>query len=224
MASDSRSNAGVDHITTVEKMDLFEQTGERVIAVLSAGNLATTQSVISNLRQHCGTGVNDLMACGTLFDAARTVGDMLRDVLAKDSAHVAPFGDPNATFLVGGQISGEPHRLFQIFSAGNFIEAGPRNRFLQTGETKYGKPILDRTLTEDMSLRRASKVTLISFDATIRSNLSVGCPIDLLRYETGSFTSQGLTQFTNADPYWDKLCSDYSTKLTDLVASLPEPD
>ncbi len=224
MASDSRSNAGVDQITTVEKMDVFETAGDRVIVILSAGNLATTQSVISNLRQCCGNGTSDLMSCSTMFDAAQIVGDMLRMVLAKDAAHVSPFGDPNATFLVGGQIAGEPHRLFQIFSAGNFIEAGPRNRFLQNGETKYGKPILDRALTEATTLKQAAKLTLLSFDATIRSNLSVAPPIDLLPYAADSLTSEGLRQFANSAPYWDQLRQEYSSRLIDLVKALPDPD
>lgn len=224
MASDSRSNAGVDHVTTVEKMDIFEDPGTRMITILSAGNLATTQSVISNLRQCCGSGTSDLMSCATLFDAAQIVGDMLRGVVSKDAVHVAPFGDPNASFLVGGQIAGEAPRLFQVFSAGNFIEAGPRNRFLQNGETKYGKPILDRALTDNATLRQASKLALLSFDATVRSNLSVAPPMDLLRYKKDSLMADDLCHFEESDPYWEQLSKQFAHQLIDLVKGLPDPN
>lgn len=225
LASDSRSNAGVDDITKVCKMAVFERTGERVIAVLSAGNLATTQTIVTTLRQELesGNAARDLFAAQTLFDAAGIVGDLLRETIAREQEFVAPFGDPGGSFLVGGQVAGEPHRLFQIYTAGNFIEAEPRSQLLQIGEIKYGKPILDRTLTNDMPLDDAAKLALLSYDATIRSNLSVDGPIDLLRYTSGSLAADNLRQFSVRDPYWTDLRSKYSEGLLALVQTLPQP-
>ena len=225
LASDSRSNAGVDQITTVKKMALFEAPGERVIAVLSAGNLATTQAVVTTLRQANGTGQvgRDLMASNTMFDAAQVVGSVLREIIALDGQHVSAYGSADATFLVGGQISGEPPRIFQIYSAGNFVEATPRNPFLQNGETKYGKPILDRALHADTTLRQCAKLALLSFDATIRSNLSVAPPIDLWSYQPDSFNTSGIRKYTSDHPYLTELRKSYSEGLVELVESLPDP-
>lgn len=149
LASDSRSNAGIDQVALVKKLSVFEIPGRRVITILSAGNLATTQAVVTELREASGTGVygKDILVEQTMFDVARTVGAMLREIIGRDGNFVQPYGDPNGTFLVGGQIVGEEPRLFHIYSAGNFVEASERSRFLQLGETKYGKPILDRALT-----------------------------------------------------------------------------
>ena len=224
LASDSRSNAGVDQVARVRKFDLFTLPGNRVIAILSAGNLATTQSVISELRGAAGSGrPDDLHAIHSMFEAARIVGDCLRETIARDGAAVQPFGDPNGSFLVGGQIAGETCRLFQIYSAGNFIEASPRSVFLQIGETKYGKPILDRALNPETTLDEAAKLALLSFDATMRSNLSVGMPIDMLRYETESFVTTNMAMLGEDDPYWISLRSTYSEGLAQLVKSLPTP-
>jgi putative proteasome-type protease len=225
LASDSRSNAGVDQVALVKKLAVFEIPGQRVIAILSAGNLATTQAVVSGLRETAGTGIlaSDIHAARTMFDVAQLVGGKLRDVLARDGNYVQPFGDPNGNFLVGGQIAGEAPRLFHIYSAGNFVEASDRSRFLQLGETKYGKPILDRALTGASSLDEAAKLSLLSFDATMRSNLSVDAPIDLLRYRTDSFSARNLMTFEKNDPYWTELRQGYSDGLSSLVSSLPPP-
>ena len=225
LASDSRSNAGIDQVTRVRKFELFIQPGSRVIAILSAGNLATTQGVTTGLRQACGSGIigQDLYAAISMFDVAGIVGSKLRDVMARDASFVQPYGDPTGSFLVGGQIAGEEPRLFQIYSAGNFIEASSRSRFLQIGETKYGKPILDRSLNDQSSLDDAAKLALLSFDATLRSNLSVGEPIDLLRYTADSFSIADLATFENGDPYWQELRQGYSGGLSDLVHKLPAP-
>lgn len=225
LASDSRSNAGVDQVALVKKLALFEQPGQRVVAVLSAGNLATTQAVVTALRESAGTGVfgQDIHATRTMFDVAALVGCKLREVLARDGSHVQPFGDPNGSFLVGGQIAGEPPRLFHIYSAGNFVEASERSRFLQLGETKYGKPILDRALGPHSTLDEAAKLALLSFDATMRSNLSVDAPIDLLRYTADSFSTCNFATLEKQDPYWMTLRTRYSDGLASLVASLPPP-
>jgi putative proteasome-type protease len=225
LASDSRSNAGIDQVARVCKLALFTAPQTRVIAVLSAGNLATSQSVVSHLRQAAGSGdaAHDLLAARTMFDVAGIVGDKLRQVIDRDGKRVEPFGDPNASFLVGGQIEGEAPRLFEIYSAGNFVEASDRMGFLQIGETKYGKPILDRVITGRSSLDEAAKVALLSFDATVRSNLSVGLPIDLLRYETGSFSAANLTTLEDGNSYWRELRTRYSEGLATLVDHLPAP-
>lgn len=225
MASDSRSNAGVDQIASVRKLALFAVPGDRVIALCSAGNLATTQAVVSLLRQNMGSGIvgRDLAGVPTMFDAAQGVASVLRDVLARDGDYVRPYGDPTGTFLVGGQISGETHRLFEIYAATNFVEATPRKRFLQTGETKYGKPILDRALREDTTMGDAAKLALLSFDATIRSNLSVAPPIDMLCYETGSLAVTHVRKYSERDAYLTELRQRYSHGLLELVDGLPPP-
>ena len=225
LASDSRSNAGVDQVALARKMALISVPGDRVVALLSAGNLATTQSVVTQVRQSAGSGEAgwDIQACKTLFDVAAIVGAKLREVIDKDTRYVQPYGDPTGSFLVGGQIAGEAPRLFQIYSAGNFIEASSRSRFLQIGETKYGKPILDRVLSHETSLDEAAKLAMLSFDATIRSNLSVGPPIDLLRYPADSFSIDNLITVDDDNAYWADLKRGYAAGLSGLVDSLPPP-
>jgi len=167
LASDSRSNAGVDQVALVKKLALFEVPGQRVIAVLSAGNPATTQAVVTSLRETAGSGKfgQDFHSARSMFDVAQMAGNRLREVIARDGSHVQPFGDPNGSFLVGGQIAGEPPRLFHVYAAGNFVEASDRSRFLQLGETKYGKPVLDRALGSNSTLDEAAKLSLLSFDS-----------------------------------------------------------
>ena len=224
-ASDSRSNAGVDQIAVVRKMTIVARPADRLVTILSAGNLATTQWVTTTLREAAGSdgGSRDVFAARTMLDVAKIVGDTLRAVVKRDTKYVRSYGDPTGSFIVGGQIRGEPPRLFQVYSAGNFVEASDRSRFLQIGETKYGKPILDRALTADSSLDEAGKLALLSFDATIRSNLSVGPPIDLLRYEDGSFSGQNLATYQENNAYWRRLRQDYGEGLSSLVAALPPP-
>lgn len=225
LASDGRSNAGVDQITKVAKLALVTVPGERVICIQSAGNLATSQAVVTELEEAAGKGdpIADLHLCKTMFEVAQAVGARLRRVMDSDARYVEPYGDPTASFLVGGQIRGEAPRLFEIYSAGNFIEATARAPFLQIGETKYGKPILDRALTPDISLDEAAKLALLSFDATVRSNLSVGLPIDLLRYREGSFSAGDLFTIEEHNPYWRELRASYGGGLAALVASLEPP-
>ncbi|MEI9891950.1 MAG: peptidase [Caulobacteraceae bacterium] len=225
LASDGRSNAGVDQVTKVLKLNLVTMPGERVICIQSAGNLATTQSVVSELLEASGHAdpAEDLRQCKSMFEAAHIIGERLRRVSDGDARYVEPYGDPTASFLVSGQIKGESPRLFQVYSAGNFIEASHRAPFLQIGETKYGKPILDRALTPDTSLDEAAKLALLSFDATIRSNLSVGLPIDLLRYEADSFAADNLITIEEHNLYWRELRETYAGGLAALVASLEPP-
>src|SRR5258706_6728246 len=224
LASDSRSNAGVDQVARVRKFELITLPGNRVIAILAAGNLATTQSVTTQLREMLGSGgVHDLYDARTMFEVARIVGDTLRETIARDGPSVQPYCDPTGSFLMGGQIAGEAPRLFQVYAAGNFIEASLRSSFLQIGETKYGKPILDRTLTRDCPLDQAAKLALLSFDATMRSNLSVGLPIDILRYETDTYSTANMAMLTEGNPYWNALRTSYIDGLSNLVGMLPPP-
>jgi putative proteasome-type protease len=225
LASDGRSNAGVDQITKVVKLNVQTAPGERVICIQSAGNLATSQAVVTELLEAFGRGdpAEDLRQCKSMFEAAAIVGERLRKVSDSDAKYVEPYGDPTASFLVGGQIKGEGPRLFQVYAAGNFVEASHRAPFLQIGETKYGKPILDRALTSDTSLDEAAKLALLSFDATIRSNLSVGLPIDLLRYQTDSFAADNLITIEEHNLYWRQLRESYAGGLAALVGHLEPP-
>ena len=176
-ASDSRTNAGMDNVAKFCKMTLFERRGDRVIVLLSSGNLAGTQAVIGVLNQRCagGDAVPSLWNARTMFDVAMLVADAMRDIERRDGQYLAgERGGFNASFIVGGQIKDEPPRLFRIYAEGNFIEAEEATPYFQTGETKYGKPIIDRVITRHTPLADAAKCVLVSFDLTMRSNLSVG--------------------------------------------------
>ncbi len=225
LASDSRSNAGVDQVTHVRKLTFLPTAAGCAVAIMSSGNLATTQAVVSTLRERAGSGQAslDLTAARTLFDVACIVGSALRGIVERDGRYVAPYGDAGAGFLVGGQMAGEAPRLFQIYPAGNFVEATDRAPFLQIGETKYGKPILVRALTIETSLEEAAKLALLSFDATLLSNVSVGMPLDILTYVADSFSAEGVKTIEVHDPYWMALREAYGAGLADLVDKLPTP-
>ena len=225
-ASDSRTNAGVDHIATFRKMSVFEAADERLVVLLSAGNLATTQSVVSLLRQRIGGEAEHLLSCKSMYDVAELVGRTVKEIFARDSASdtLGQGVDFGGSFIVGGQIKGEPTRLFRVYAQGNFIEAGDDTPYFQIGESKYGKPIIDRVIRTDTSLKEAAKCTLISFDSTIRSNLSVGLPIDMLLYRTGSFAPADPHPITANDPYYNKLCRGWGDGLKRTFAKLPDED
>jgi len=225
-ASDSRTNAGVDHIATFRKMSVFEQPGERLVVLLSAGNLATTQSVISLLRQRLGGETAHLFDCRSMYDVAELVGRTVKEVAARD-AEAQTLGqgvDFGGNFIVGGQIRGEAARLFHVYPQGNFIEAGEDTPYFQIGESKYGKPIIDRVVRSDTSLKEAAKCTLISFDSTIRSNLSVGLPIDMLLYRRDSFAPADPHRIGADDPYFNKLSRGWGEGLKRVFARLPDED
>ena len=226
-AADSRTNAGVDHIATFRKLTVFERPGERVLVLLSAGSLATSQSVVSLVRERLGArkGEDSLFKSRTMFNAARIVGRALREVTDTDAEHVLAQGaDPGASFILGGQIKGRAPRLFQIYGAGNFIEATPETPYLQIGETKYGKPILDRVLSHDTPIPAATKCALLSFDSTMRSNLSVGPPLDVLCYRGDSLTAKHRFQIAADDPYFTRIRERYGKGIGKLFDGLPEPD
>lgn len=224
-ASDSRTNAGVDNFAKFCKMTVFERRGDRVIVLLSSGNLAGTQAVISVLTQRCAAGDagTNLMGAGTMFDVAGLVADAMRDIEKRDAKYLQENKTGfNASFIVGGQIGGEPPRLFRIYAEGNFIEAGIHTPFFQTGETKYGKPIIDRVLTRDTPLEDATKCVLVSFDSTMRSNLSVGMPIDLICYRRDSLAVSCRRRFEDGDPYFTELSREWGEGTRQVVRELPE--
>lgn len=225
-ASDSRTNAGVDHIATFRKMSLFETPGERMITLLNAGNLATTQSVLSLLRQRLHQDGPHLLNVPSMYQAAEVLGRTLREVVERDSGGgtLSQGVDFGANFLIGGQIRGEAPRLFHVYPQGNFIEATEDTPYFQIGESKYGKPIIDRVIDFDSSLTEATKCTLISFDSTIRSNLSVGLPLDLLLYRTDTLAPAQPHRVDGDDPYFNRLRKGWGEGLRRVFARLPDED
>ncbi|MEP3277152.1 MAG: proteasome-type protease [Stappiaceae bacterium] len=226
--ADTRTNAGLDNIAKFKKMHVWENQGDRVLVLLSAGNLAVTQAVISSLDEHLNNADEDdetLMSVKTMFQAARVVGRATREVREIDGDALAANSESfSVSFILGGQIKGEEPRLFQIYPAGNFIEASDETTYFQIGEHKYGKPILDRVSRDDMRLGQAAKLVLLSFDSTLRSNLSVGMPIDLLLYNEGTFQITRQTRIERDDPYFRKLSQDWSDALTDAVSRMDDFD
>ena len=226
-ASDSRTNAGVDQIARFSKMKVFAEEGQRVIITLSSGNLSITQNALNIFEQKARGGDNQehLWNAQSLFDVARLLGDSLRDVKTRDGPYLTQNNiDAHANFLIGGQIRGEPPRLFNVYGEGNFIEATPDTCYFQIGETKYGKPIIDRVLKRSTSLLDATKCTVVSFDSTMRSNISVGLPIDLLIYETDSLRIKLQRRIEESDPYFQMVHVQWGEGLRRVFAQLPDPD
>ncbi|MEL7559108.1 proteasome-type protease [Stutzerimonas chloritidismutans] len=220
--SDSRTNAGVDHIATFRKLYRFGIPGERLIVLQTAGNLATSQAVVSLLRHRLtGEGIH-LNNVPTLFAAARLVGETMREVVAHDSAPgTGPEIDMTSSFLIGGQIAGEEPELYNLYPQGNFICATTDTPYFQIGESKYGKPILDRALSYTTSLDLAMRCALISFDSTIRSNLSVGMPLDLMVYRKDSLELPAGHRITEGDPYFEAIREQWCSNLRHLLKELP---
>jgi putative proteasome-type protease len=225
-ASDSRTHAGVDNFASFCKLSLFERPGDRVIVLLSSGNLAGTQAVISLLKQRGRKSREpNLWNVDSMFDVALLASDAMRDVDRRDGQHLTGSDVGfNASFILGGQIATEPPRLFRIYAEGNFIEASDRTPYLQTGETKYGKPIIDRVITHSTSLNEAAKCVLVSFDSTMRSNLSVAMPIDLICYERDSLEVRMRRRFEPGDAYFTALGKQWSEGIREAFLRLPGPD
>jgi putative proteasome-type protease len=226
-ASDSRTNAGVDQIARFSKMKVFAEEGQRVIVTLSSGNLSITQNALNIFEQKARGGDNQehLWNAPSLFDVARLLGDSLRDVKTRDGPYLVQNNiDAHANFIIGGQIRGEPPRLFNVYGEGNFIEATPDTCYFQIGETKYGKPIIDRVVTRRTSLIDATKCTVVSFDSTMRSNISVGLPIDLLIYEKDSLGIKLQRRIEESDPYFQMVHVQWGEGLRRVFAQLPDPD
>lgn len=225
-ASDSRTHAGVDNIARFCKMTVFERPGDRVIVLLSSGNLAGTQAVISVLKQRNEKdSLPNLWRTQSMFDAAMLISDAVREIDLRDGQHLkASAVSFNASFILGGQIKGEPPRLFRLYAQGNFIEASVETPYLQTGETKYGKPILDRVITRSTSLNDAAKCVLVSFDSTMSSNLSVGMPIDLICYQRDSLEVRMRRRFEVGDEYFSVLGKQWTEGTRDVFSRLPNLD
>jgi putative proteasome-type protease len=224
-ASDSRTNAGVDNFAKFCKMTVFERAGDRVIVLLSSGSLAGTQAIVSVLKQRgeAGDSTPNLWNARTMFDVAGLVSDATREVERRDARHLERAEIAfNASFIFGGQIKGEPPRLFRTYAETNFIEAEADTPYLQTGETKYGKPILDRVITPATSLADATRCVLVSFDSTMRSNLSVGMPIDFLRYDRDSLAVSHRRRFDQGDPYFTAVSQEWSEGVRAVFKQLPE--
>jgi putative proteasome-type protease len=224
-ASDSRTNAGLDNIAKFSKMTVFERPDDRVIVMLSSGNLAGTQAVIGLLNQRCAAGdvTASLLNAKTMYDVARLVSDAMREIDRRDSPYLEdnPAGF-NASFILGGQISGEPMRLFRIYAEGNFIEAGIDTTYFQTGEAKYGKPILDRVIKRNTPLDDAAKCVLVSFDSTMRSNLSVGMPIDMICYQRDELVVRMRRKIDEGDQYFRTLSREWSRGTRQVFRGLPD--
>jgi putative proteasome-type protease len=226
LASDTRTNAGVDQVGIFPKMHHFEVRGERMITLLTAGNLAITQLVVNRLREAVkrddGPHLNN---ADSLFDVASLVGDEVRFAFERDAEHLKNHNaDFHASIIVAGQIKGERARLFNVYNAGNFIESSIETPYFQIGETKYGKPIIDRVIKHDTGMMDAVKCVLISFDSTIRSNISVAPPIDLMLYRKDSFHGDCHQRITENDAYYSLIRKGWSEGLKNVFKQLPNPD
>jgi putative proteasome-type protease len=224
--SDTRTNAGMDSISTFKKMHVWEEPGERVIVLMSAGNLATTQAVVSLLDERTKAVADrhaTLLETPSMYQTVRMVGDTVKEVIASSS----PAGEKadsyfNASFILGGQIKGSAPRLFMIYPEGNFIESTDDTPFFQIGETKYGKPIIIRAYEKTMSFAETVKLLLVSFDSTLKSNLSVGLPLDLLFYEKDAYKISLKKRIAQDDQYYRTISDGWSNALKAAFASLPD--
>ena len=222
--SDTRTNAGVDQIGTFRKMSLFQKDKDRFFTLMSAGNLAITQAVKEILLQGQLLNGKNLWNVESSHDAAVVIGDAIKQVYDRDHKALEKAGiDFNCNLIFGGQIKDERPRLFNIYSAGNFIEATPETCYFQIGESKYGKPILDRVITFDTPLNLATKCALISMDSTLNSNISVGLPLDLLVYEKNSLQASKLVTMDESNPYFQMIHQLWGEKLRAAFNSIAEP-
>lgn len=224
--ADSRTNAGVDQISTFRKITVYEKPGERVMVLMTAGNLAITQAAINILRERNQVPDAETMftACD-MFEAARHVGDALREVHSRDAEALKEHSiEFNATMIFGGQIGKEPPRLFCIYAAGNFIEACIDTPYFQIGESKYGKPIIDRVVTRSTSLAQAAKCALISMDSTIKSNLSVGMPLDLLSIHRDGLRVYNHVSIDEEHTYFKMIRTRWSESLRHAFHAIPDPE
>ena len=227
--SDSRTNAGLDQISTFRKMMVYERPGDRFMVMLSAGNLSISQQVreilqIEELENPHGPPIT-IWNATSMFDAARVLGSAVRHVYDQDGAALEKSGlDFNASMIFGGQIAGEAIRLFLVYSAGNFIEATRETCYFQIGESKYGKPVLDRMLTPTTPLDEAAKCALVSMDSTLKSNLSVGLPLDLVVYENNRLETGQIVCIDERNPYFQMIRGSWGEKLRQVFESIDDPE
>jgi len=223
--SDTRTNAGIDSISTFRKMHVWQEPGERMIVLMSAGNLATTQAVVSLLDERTkavSERSHTLLETPSMYQTARLVGNTVKEVIANSAPAGQSAESFNASFILGGQIRGTEPRLFMIYPEGNFIEASDDTPFFQIGETKYGKPIIVRAYDKTMSFAETAKLMLVSFDSTLKSNLSVGLPLDLLFYEKDSLAIKLRKRIGMDDPYYRTISDGWSNALKVAFQSLPD--
>lgn len=222
--SDSRTNAGVDYVTTYSKMYQFTPAPDRIFVLMSAGNLATTQEVVNHIRRDLDypTGSPNLGTVRYLFEAAEYVGQASQTVQLHHASALQAAGISGETSLIlGGQIAGQPHGLFLIYPQGNTIAASNETPYLQIGESKYGKPILDRLLHENMTLEAGGRIALASLDATAKSNVTVGPPFEIGLYVRDSFTLGEHLIFKAEDPYLQHLQEAWTKGLQEVFEQLP---
>jgi putative proteasome-type protease len=226
MAADSRTNAGVDYVSTYRKMFDFSIPGDRTILLCTSGNLSITQSVILNLEQDLGSSdLENLHSCGSIYDMACYIGQKLRHVQAREREWLEKDRiEASCNILLGGQVRGQPTELYMLYSQGNFIKAMPETPFFQIGEIKYGKPILDRMLTFDTSIEDAVKCALLSFDSTMKSNVSVGPPIDLVMYRADSLVIRHQLTLHRGDPYLLQVRREWESFLKTAFDRIPSID
>ncbi len=224
--SDTRTNAGLDNISTFKKMSIWEERGDRVITLLSSGNLATTQAVVSLLDERTKSPQDrtpSLLGVPSMFQAATIVAETLREVIARHGVAGQQADSAfKATLVLGGQIAGGPPRLFLIYPEGNFIEASADTPIFQIGETKYGRPILVRAFHPQMSFETAMKLMLVSFDSTVKANLSVGAPFDYHLYTRDSFETGHQGRIEPDDAYLQSLSEDWGAALKAALTALPD--
>ena len=223
--SDTRTNSGVDNISTFRKMFTFEVPGDRSITMMTAGNLATTQAVVSLLQERSKRPAErapDILQCDSMFQVARLVGSTLKEVISTH-ADEGQRADAtfNATIILGGQIKGGAPRLFLVYPEGNFIEAGEDTPFFQIGETKYGRPIIIRAYDRGMSFEETMKLLLVSFDSTIKANLSVALPLDWHIYESDSMRNGRIGRIDRDDPYFETISNGWGVALREAFGNLP---
>ncbi len=226
--SDSRTNAGLDQISTFRKMMVYEKPGDRFMVMLSAGNLSISQSVREVLQvekiENPGGEPITIWNAESMFDAVRVLGSAVRRVYDQDGPSLKQAGlDFNASMIFGGQIKGEAMRLFLVYSAGNFIEATRETCFFQIGESKYGKPVLDRMVTPGTGLDEAAKCALVSMDSTLKSNLSVGLPLDLLVYRAGELAADQVVCIDEQNPYFQMIHSTWGQRLREVFDGIDDP-
>jgi putative proteasome-type protease len=224
MAADSRTNAGVDYVSTYQKLFNFSRPGDRVIVLSTAGSLSISQALIGILQRDikAGAAVN-LHSLPTLYDVARYVGDSIRTLQDKDRPWLEKDNiEFKCSFLLGGQIQGEASELYMIYSQGNFIRALPDTPFLQIGETKYGKPILDRILSFETPVAMAAKCALLSIDSTMKANVSVGPPINLIMYEHDSFKICYDIRLKRDSPYLRQIRKMWERSLKEAFKQIPD--
>ena len=222
--ADSRTNAGVDHVSTFRKLTVYERPGDRVITLMTSGNLAAGQAVRQLVSETSDENGLNIWNAKNLFEVSRIVGDAVRKVRARDAAALEDAGlDFTMSIIVGGQIQGEHCRLFLIYSAGNFIEALNESPWFQIGESKYGKPVLDRMITPRSTLDEGVKCALVSMDSTMRSNLSVGLPLDLLCYEADKLAVTRFAMIDANNEYFGMIHDTWGERMKQIFQEIPDP-